>query len=867
MEILSDAVRTSRLWGRVATDSTLAETLRRLRSRAAQVAGNVVATQPTMTDHTLRHFDALWGVADEVMTEDETQSFTATEAFLLGSSFYVHDLGMAFGFSERDQDSLRQSQAYLSAKSGLADGEESDRQALQDAIRLTHANRAVDICTKPLDGGEEYLIEDKTDRDVYAHTIGVIASSHHWSLQELDERLASKGIVPIGSRKQGVNLALVAAYLRIIDFAHINSERASRLERALRPTLGALSLNHWKAQEYIQGPIRVDGHIKYASASPIANIDAWWLFYRMVRDLHAEIRSMKGMVESACVDNRRISLRGVMGADSPEDLAEFVEPRGFLPIEVMVRADNIPRVVELLGGRTLYGDSPVPALRELVQNALDAVRLERELTGSGVGHVTVSLNLESGSYWLEIEDNGIGMSRDVVRDYLLAVASNYWSSGRFLKDVGPTIAAEFKPTGKFGIGFLSVFMLGDDVEVVSQRMGSDPVDLRLRGRDQLGELRQAKPMRKTGTRIRVNLVEHVAAELRRTLPSFPLLFSTADVPITVFVDGREYQNSPGEWLKESEFDFVSRAERMCNALRPTTANLRRSAVRDGLSWCEGGKARWVGMRRDDEGGESSYGWVGDSPQILGGGVRVIACVGIGTIVVCCRGIAVQSVPMFGFVGIIDDGQAALDVSRSKVLGLDCESMCSHWIKAIAPEIAQRLEQMGEQRSLSVFQKVVGACLNAYGVSLLDTSALRWIWLARNDTLKPCSSKEFLDAIRVSGCGLIVLGVGPLTCFKLVSGDSTLQGMPIVVLPDAAGHGLVPDEDRFASESCVYPIDPVRIEKALKEDALLRGTIMIVAREAGLEFEHYVSTCTSWEVRSDGASYSRTAKVVVTVRIR
>ena len=89
-----------------------------------------------------------------------------------------------------------------------------------------------------------------------------------------------------------------------------------------------------------------------------------------------------------------------------------------------------PRVVETLGGSKLYGDKPTVALRELIQNAADAVQARRkyEKRSTDWGLITVALLSESDEWWLVVEDNGIGMSEHVLTGPLLDFGTSFWRS-------------------------------------------------------------------------------------------------------------------------------------------------------------------------------------------------------------------------------------------------------------------------------------------------------------------------------------------------------------------------------------------------------------------------------------------------------
>jgi hypothetical protein len=76
-------------------------------------------------------------------------------------------------------------------------------------------------------------------------------------------------------------------------------------------------------------------------------------------------------------------------------------------------------------------------------------------------------------YWIAIEDNGIGMSEKTISRSLLDFGTSFWSSSA-AAELYPGLPSEkkFKPTGKFGIGFFSIFMFASVVEVMSREFRS-----------------------------------------------------------------------------------------------------------------------------------------------------------------------------------------------------------------------------------------------------------------------------------------------------------------------------------------------------------------------------------------------------------
>src|ERR1700744_440515 len=116
-------------------------------------------------------------------------------------------------------------------------------------------------------------------------------------------------------------------------------------------------------------------------------------------------------------------------------------------------------------------------LRELISNAsdaLDKLRLEAfrnkdlDVDPSDL-HIEVEVDSEART--LTIRDNGIGMTRDEVVELIGTLAKSGTAElRRQLKDAKNEAASE-ELIGQFGIGFYSVFMVADKVELLTRKAG------------------------------------------------------------------------------------------------------------------------------------------------------------------------------------------------------------------------------------------------------------------------------------------------------------------------------------------------------------------------------------------------------------
>jgi hypothetical protein len=633
-------VATSKLFQKLSEDQELLGSLVSLRSMVAELAETTGRTVPNFTDHTIRHMDALWRVADQVLSADEIRKLNTAEAFILGTGFYLHDCGMAYAATDRGFERLKESASFKSFLVGFPTERRDDPEAVAAAtaaaVRQLHANAAKELAINEIPGSNgRFLFEAKTVRELWGATCGEIASSHHWNLSQLENQFGKLGIAPLADGRTA-DLLYVASCLRIIDYAHINRERASSVSRAFRGSISSESVVHWLAQENIDGPLRDNDELVFRAATPVSNVDAWWLFYEMMSGLDAEIRSVYRMLEARREEFKRISLMGVRGASSPETAAKFIPTSGFLPIEINLRAGSIDRLVELLAGETLYGPNPMTPVRELIQNSRDAVLLKSAVATSDAERallalpITVTFNTKSDPQTLEVVDHGIGMSRKVMTDYLISIASDYWTT-QFATDFPLVAERGFKNAGKFGIGFLSTFMIGDEVEVESNRVGEPRYKLTLHGVGRRGELRQVDSPGGSGTVIRIRLKKTVAEKIKNFDKLVPCFAPTLPHNLVVSIDGEKH-TFPVNWFRDVPLDEVEKwVEQAFASIRRPTENIESTGELAMRNYR-------VFMSRYDP----TPIWPKGKPEFTDGNTRLVASF-LDRSLLCVRGLAVQSI--------------------------------------------------------------------------------------------------------------------------------------------------------------------------------------------------------------------------------
>ncbi len=118
-------------------------------------------------------------------------------------------------------------------------------------------------------------------------------------------------------------------------------------------------------------------------------------------------------------------------------------------------------------------------LRELISNSSDALDKRRfeavrqpELLPEGT-ELAIRIDADPGARTLSVSDNGIGMTREEVRDLIGTIAKS--GTQEFLRALreAKDAAASTALIGQFGVGFYSTFMVADRVELVTRRAGEE----------------------------------------------------------------------------------------------------------------------------------------------------------------------------------------------------------------------------------------------------------------------------------------------------------------------------------------------------------------------------------------------------------
>ncbi|MFD2177872.1 ATP-binding protein [Veronia pacifica] len=492
-------------------------------NNAALLAQEIIRDLPDYTVHDITHIDALWEMASLICGDD--YKLNPAEAFVLGGAFLIHDLGMGLaaypeGVSELKSTLLwKDTYAHLERKKPELSSDALEKEVIETVLRELHAKHAEKLALISWGDNNEFkLIDDPELREAYGHIIGKIAHSHWWNAEELVEnfpqRLGAFGGMP---NEWGIDTIKLACILRVSDASHIDSRRAPARLRALRNPNDFASM-HWLFQQRLYQPRLETERLVYTSKASFSvdESQSWWLCFETIKMIDNELR----LVDSILADNnkQRLKARGVAGANNINTLIRLVGTAGWHPIDASVQVGDVAKLVKNLGGEQLYGDNSQVPLRELIQNACDAVRARRfmEDEDEDWGRVTVTAGEDDSGLFIEVEDTGIGMSIDVLCGPFLDFGNSFWGTPLMHKELPGLESKGFSSTGRYGVGFFSCFMWGNKVRVTTRRFEDArqnskvlEFDGGLVNRPILRDANNYEYIKEGGTRVRVYLSDEI----------------------------------------------------------------------------------------------------------------------------------------------------------------------------------------------------------------------------------------------------------------------------------------------------------------------------------------------------------------------
>lgn len=441
------------------------------------------------TVHNISHVDEMLKIVEWLVPDVTKEKMTYAEWLMLTLAIYFHDLGMVITKDEYEKRNSTEFKYYK--EKVLQDGHtmeykecaenRGDLFLYQEFVRENHATRIKQWIegknTNDLGEAETVcqLIDDILHYldPMFKTDLALICESHH--KDDIDDFTKYKVKKMYGNdQNEKVNLSYIAIILRIADLLHITRDRTPSVARKLINVSNPISVLEWEKQMAVRAvrpkdQRNEDGVVDDSKQKDTIEITAYFdgaetaeAYFGLSSYLQYTQRELNKCCEIVEKAQKR---EGVVGYEFPwKEIDESqIEVKGFekKKLQFTIAQDNI---LQLLVGHTLYNDSSV-VVRELVQNGIDAVRLQKEFekrNGKLYDEGKVWVQWNSKSRQLSFWDNGTGMSIQDVENYLLKVGASKYRDETIKKQF-----PNFTSISHFGIGILTCFMVANDIDIVT----------------------------------------------------------------------------------------------------------------------------------------------------------------------------------------------------------------------------------------------------------------------------------------------------------------------------------------------------------------------------------------------------------------
>jgi len=469
---------------------------------------------PEYTNHGILHINRVLEIADCLIPDDTFSFLTTRDISILIVSIYLHDLGMflkkdglreiLFGSKKSNKteylDELTWAsewQEYIECirrysgkklKKIYGDSEPitipnetmkdlTDRDILTygDFLRQHHHRLAYEIAVDGFPGKEVTILFENFEIEFgknFIELIGLVARSHGMSIRQTSDFVAAFG--GDDNCPLGVPVYYLMCIIRLADYLDAGRDRASHVIDNMQEKSSAISKEEWSWNQAINyGNYTWSNDIESLNifatpknSSQFVKIEFW------LKQVQAELDLCWAILGEFYRNKYGLTIRRVTSNLTKTEGRQAFE-KIFLPRDISIKAN--PDIAKLMIA-PLYGNNPSFGIRELIQNSVDACneRDFKENQKSNTYEAKVDISIDRVNNLLIIEDNGIGMDADIIENYFLVAGSSYRRSDAWLKSFANFENESLvRRSGRFGVGFLATFLLGERVKVTTRHINDN----------------------------------------------------------------------------------------------------------------------------------------------------------------------------------------------------------------------------------------------------------------------------------------------------------------------------------------------------------------------------------------------------------
>lgn len=446
---------------------------------------------PEYTDHSINHIEEVLQTAEMLIPDNIFEKLTPEDIGVMVISVVLHDIGMhtsadmfknmiggAYNIGQIKDfdkdiwsklwdgykkdclywDSEKKENVFGNKDYEIKVPDLEDLQELNDYqkkfigefIRIYHCRIAHEISKLGYIGSKHIKNNCNESFKRYLDLAGLVARSHGINIRNKNIETYLKDKYKIQWKKPlKVHIVYLMALIRIADYLQIDKQRTNETGNNARTMYSPYSRQEHAVHQAISELDFLGEEEKIIVPADPENARTHVKIEKLVNDIQWEFDQTWAYLGEIYGNEFTLKYRRIE--------PNFIDEGGkdFVPQQFSYRF-NDSLAKKLVG--PLYDNNPTYGVRELVQNAVDACRECKEWDEKDPPHVVVKLDTKENLF--TITDTGKGMTLEEIQKYFLTIGSSFndnvdWKKWRDDNNV--------YRSGRFGIGVLASFLLGDKI--------------------------------------------------------------------------------------------------------------------------------------------------------------------------------------------------------------------------------------------------------------------------------------------------------------------------------------------------------------------------------------------------------------------
>jgi molecular chaperone HtpG len=496
---------------------------------------------PDYTDHGIQHIEQVLATAANLIPDQARQYFSGADAAALILAVLLHDSALHltdvgvwqlikgpaapyspvkpfdqkgwaqtwddFMFLARRWDDTKLAQVFGSTEPGglptasvrdpfahWQNLTRTDNLLIGEFIRQQHPRLAHEMALYGVPGTTGALLKlDDSLPAEWRDLVGLIARSHGLPLRTCLDYLKNSHDFGEPARReyQGVHAVYLMALLRVADYIQIQGDRTSNRIFNYRKIYSSVSTIEHKVHQSVRNITNKvdDPEALFIQARP-EEVSLFLRLKEWLAGIQQELDgswAVLGEVYGRDEELRNLGLTFRRVRSNLDDVAEFAKTVPYVPDRIRFDVARAELLKLLIG--PLYGDDPSYGVRELMQNAIDAVREYDQFVLDNPQYKDVPRREQEADVVVElspfdeakgyavmtVSDRGIGMREETIRDYFLRAGASYRNNPQwktfFEEDSVIGVKSKVLRSGRFGVGALASFLIGGEIQVTTRYVG------------------------------------------------------------------------------------------------------------------------------------------------------------------------------------------------------------------------------------------------------------------------------------------------------------------------------------------------------------------------------------------------------------